>query len=72
MIAKIKHKVELDIRHYPYFEDVSKKIHDSYKFYYEGKEPRVAPATDINTPSVHVSVLQKLKIILITTEPQLS
>jgi len=63
MIAKIKHKVELDTRYYPYPEDVSKKIHDSYKFYYGGKEPRVASVTDINTPSVHVSVLKKLKLI---------
>ncbi|PKH04782.1 DUF2235 domain-containing protein [Moritella sp. Urea-trap-13] len=63
MIAKIKHKVALDIRHYPYPEDVSKKIHDSYKFYYGGKARRLASVTDINTPSVHVSVLKKLTLI---------
>jgi len=63
MIEKIKHKVALDTRHYPYPEDVSRKIHESYKFYYGGRERRVAPVTDINTPSVHSSVLKKLKLI---------
>lgn len=63
MIAKIKHQVTLDTRDYPYPVDVSKKIHDSYKFYYGVKERRVASVTDIHTPSVHTSVLNKLTLM---------
>lgn len=61
MIDKIKDKIILDDSTYPYHADISKNIHDSYKFYYGGKERRVASATEVNTPSVHVSVLQKVQ-----------
>ena len=60
MIDKIKDKVLLDDSTYKFHQNVSHEIHDSWKFYYGGKERRVASATDINTPSVHKSVLEKL------------
>jgi len=63
MVNKIKDKLILDDSSYPYHQDVSYNIHDSYKFYYGGKERRVASATEVNTPSVHISVLEKLKRI---------
>ena len=61
MISKIKDKVIFNVTNYPYSGDISKKIHNSYKIYYGGKERRVASVTDIYTPSVHSSVLEKLK-----------
>ena len=61
MIDKIKDVILLDDTTYPYHADISSDIHDSYKFYYGGKERRVASATDVNTPCVHESVLQKLQ-----------
>ncbi len=60
MINKIKDKILLDDSAYPYSEDITKEVHDSYKFYYGAKERRVASATEVNTPCVHKSVLQKL------------
>lgn len=61
MISKIKDKVILNDESYPYSGDVSREIHDSYKRYYGGKERRVASATNVHTPSVHLSVLKKLE-----------
>lgn len=63
MISKIRDKVILDDSNYPYHGDVSKPIHNSYKLYYGGKERRVASATDIHTPSVHSSVVEKVKAL---------
>lgn len=61
MIRRIKDKVIIDDTNYPYSEDVSKPTHDSYQFFYGPKERRVASATEVNTPHVHKSVLEKIK-----------
>lgn len=60
MINKIKDKLLLDDSSYPYSDNINKEIHDSYQFFYGPKERRVASATEVNTPSVHKSVLEKL------------
>ncbi|WP_345974920.1 DUF2235 domain-containing protein [Sulfurimonas sp. HSL3-7] len=61
MIHKIRDMVLLDDSTYPYRVDATKEIHDSYKIYYGPKERRVASATDIYTPYVHASVLEKIQ-----------
>jgi len=63
MISKLKGKVIFNNKTYPYSDDVSQQIHDSYKIYYGGKQPRVATVTDTYTPKVHISVLDKLNKI---------
>jgi len=60
MISKLKDKIIFNSKAYPYSGDVSQKIHDSYKIYYGGKEPRIASVTNKYTPKVHISVLDKL------------
>lgn len=63
MISKIRNDVLINDANYPYDEDITKDIHNSYKIYYGGKERRVASATDIHTPSVHISVQEKLSSV---------
>ncbi len=61
MIDKIGNKLTFVRNHgYPFAINYKKKIHDSYKIYYGGKERRVASVTDIYTPKVHETVLKKV------------
>ena len=46
---------------YIFQPDHTKKIHDSYKFYYGPKERRVATISENHCPKVHKSVLKKVQ-----------
>lgn len=45
---------------YTFEPDITKSIHDSYEIYYGGKERRVATASEVYTPKVHISVKEKM------------
>lgn len=62
MIDKIRDKLVLDDSQYPYAQNVSAEIHDSFKIIYGRKERRVASANDMYTPCVHYSVREKLEV----------
>ncbi|MDM8515402.1 DUF2235 domain-containing protein [Desulfobacterales bacterium HSG16] len=61
MIEKVRNKLIINDSDYAYAIDVFEKIHDSYRIYYGCKERRIASATDIHTPCVHSSVLEKMQ-----------
>ena len=53
-------KIRKNYGNYNFQPDYTKKIHDSYKIFFGPKERRVASATDIYCPKVHVSVRDKV------------
>ena len=51
----------IDGHGYIFQPDHTKKIHDSYKFYFGPKERRVATVSEYYYPKVHISVLKKVQ-----------